>query len=517
MIGDMIFALLTFPIRVILSWWKKSIFHREATPEPKIESVPAERNNTRPDVSRLYPGLPVQAQPNALQFPRKVSSESTRFGYVRNSSNGSNQNTIQADRWVPKGKVQRVPSNGTPNGLQSHEIWHPPPSSYSDAQDLPDSLPNTRPRHELDKLDLQQRAEVDEWRQYPPFPSAYPPTPIATVSSKLPGNPYRHPQRLPDTTLIEISEDEPEQDFRGSLPPLRKPLNPSYVGLSDDRLPNAGVQNDLFDDKMTVDTDSETTDMDDEEDAFNITLRTPLPSLGSARSHVRDITPVQRPVSFASSAASKSTALSTAGGGSSLRTRSSSESLSSAAVSMISATDSSSAVGKKRPLTREKAVGIKNKIHLINRTPARGSPRRRGILNIPSRRLPHSRRTPQRERVLGENATASEDTISSVGDVDAQKDRTTKRRKIALPHGHIAPSSQLVRRRITRHATLPGSVAQGKSTTPRPRVPSVVSRPSARVRPGLTVQPPGTVEPSDSTRPNPSSSNDHAPEPTTHG
>jgi hypothetical protein len=501
MIGDMIFALLTLPIRVILSWWKKSIFHHEATPEPKTESLPVERNNTPPDVSRLYPGLPVQARPNALQFPRKVSSDPTRFGFVRNASNGSAQSAIQADRWVPKGKVQRVPSNGTPNGLQSHHIWHPPPSSYSDDDEKPpDSTPNTGPRHELVKdLDLQQRAEVDEWRQYPPFPSAYPPTPIATVSSGLPTNPSHPPRRLQDTTLAEISEDEPLQDFRGSLLPLRKPLNPSYVGLSDDHLTNTGVQSDLFDDKMAVDTDSEITDMDDEEDAFNITLRTPLPALRSGRSQVRDITPVQRPVSFASSAASQSTVLTTAGGGSSLRTRSSSESLSSAAVSN-SATDSSSLVGKKRPLSRDKVAGIKNKIQLVNR-PVRGTPpRRRGILNMPARHLPHTRKTPQRERVFGGNSTVGEDTSSSVGDVDVQKDRTTKRRKVALPPGQVAPSSHLVRRRITRHATLPGSPS--KSTTAR--VPSVVSRPSARVRPGLSAQPP-----------NSSSSNDHAPEPTT--
>lgn len=456
----------------------------------------------------MYPRVPGQTRPNALQFPRRVSSDSRRPTHSRNSSTESGQNAIQLDRRAQNGSVQRIPSNGTPNGLYSQQIWNPPPSSYPDADEdsATGSIPNTKySRHDSDedldllaKMEETARQQLEEWRQYPPFPSAYPPTPIVTASSKLPSNPSRPPQRPPDTVLAEISEDESQQDFRGSLLPPRKPLNPSYVSLSDDHLSHPGVQTTrLVDDKMSVDTDS---DMDDEEeDEFNTTLRTPLPLLGSARSHIRDTVPTNRPISFASSITSKSAVLTTAGEGSSLGTRTSSESLLSAAMSMISSTDSSAVVGKKRPLPRNRAVSVKNKAQLINGIVARSTPRRQGIPNPSARRLSHTRKVLRHERVVGASETVSEDTTSSVGDVDEQKVHTTKRRKIALSPGHVVPSSRPIRHRIARAAQ-----ARHNATT----APSAPSRSSARLRPGLT---PNAAKQTDIPQPS-SSSNDRVPE-----
>lgn len=499
MIGDIIFTLSMLPIRVVLSWWEKSIFNRDATSESETESMPVEHNNVHSDVDRLYPGVLGQAQPHTLQLPREVSSNPRQSGHSRSSSSDFGQNATQGNRLAQKDDVQRVASNSMPNGLYSHQIWHPPPPSYSDADDetATGPIPNIgRSRHDsedlvlLAKMEEIARQQVDEWRQYPPFPSAYPSTPIVTASSRLPNNPIRPPQRPLDTVLTEMSEDEPQQDFRESLLLPRKPLNPSYVGLSDDYFTHPGVQIDrLVDDEMAVDIDSIIDD--EEEDEFNITLRTPLPLLGSARSHIRD---TDYPISFVSSAVSKSTASTIADRSSSLLSRSSSESSLSAAMSMISSTDSSSVVGKKRPFPRNTAVSVKNKAQLINGTVARSTPRMRGILKPPARRLFPTRKV-RREPVPSTNETVSEDTTSSVGVVDEHKAHITKRRKIALPPGHVLPSSRPIRGRITA----PARAAQTRRNT---AAPSASSRSSARIR--VVTQPPNTVKQPDIT------SNDHA-------
>lgn len=503
----MIFVLFMFPIRLVLSWWEKSIFNRASLESPETEGLSVERNDARLNSDGLYPAVSGPAQPAVLHFPRKVSPDSRRLGYNRTASAES---ATQPDRWAQKGSAQRIPSpsNGTSNGHQSHQIWHPPPSSYSDADEGIAAGANSNPansRHDSDedrdllaRVEEIARQEADEWRRYPPFPSAYPPTPVVTTSAKLPSNPPRFSQPPQDTVLTEISEDESQQDFRGSLLPPRKPLNPSYVGLSDDSLTHPGVQSDhRVNDDMAVDSDS---DMGDEEDEFNTTLRTPLPLLGSARSYVRDTVSPTRPISFASSVTSKTTVLTSVEGGSSLRTRSSSESLSSVALSMISSTESSSVVGKKRPLPQN----IVNKGQAIDRTATRGSPRKRGTPNPPAHRLSHSRIArvvPRRQTVLYPNK-ASGDSTSSVGDVDSQKTHNIKRRKIALPPGHVVPQ---VRHRITRYATPLRRAAQPKRNTIT--VPSGPTRSSIRLRTGLTTNTPNTAKHANVTRPSSFSDN----------
>ena len=485
MFGDIALVLLAFPIRTTSSWWKESIFNRHTAYESETESLSTERNNLHPGANHMYPGLPGQTPPNALQFPRKVSSDPRRPGPSRISSSESGHNVTQADHRAQNNIVQCNPANGTLNGLYSHQLWNPPPSSYSDADDSANgSIPDTKhSRHDSDEdLDLRlkmeetARQQFDEWRQYPPFPSAYPPTPIVATSSRLPSAPTRLPNRPPDTMFAEIPEDESQQDFRESLLPPRKPLNPSYVGSSDDYLTHPGVQTtSLINDEPAVVTDSDMAD--EEEDEFNTTLRTPLPLLGSARSHIRDAVPANRPISFASSVTSKSTALTTAGEGSSLGTRSSSESLLSAAMSMISSSDSSAVVGKKRPLPRNRAVSIKNKTRVINGTAARNIPRMQGLHNLPARGLSATRKVHRHGPVLSAIEMVSEDKRPSVGDVDEQKG-PTKRRKIALSPTHVVPSSRPIRHRIARYATPPPRAVRGRINAAAP------SRPSARLRPG---------------------------------
>ena len=176
-----------------------------------------------------------------------------------------------------------------------------------------------------------------------------------------------------------------------------------------------------------------------------------------------------------------------------MRTRSSSESLSSAALSMISSTESSSVVGKKRPLPQNTA----NKGQA--RTATRGSPRKRGTLNAPAHRLSHSRIArvvPRRQTVLN----PSKESTSSVGDVDSQKDHNTKRRKIAMPPGHMVPP---VRHRVTRYATPITRATQPKRNTIT--APSVPTRSSIRLRTDLTVNTPGAAKHVNVTRPSSSS------------
>lgn len=156
----------------------------------------------------------------------------------------------------------------------------------------------------------QTKREYDEWRQYPPLPSAYPTTPLMSLS----GLPAYTGVSVP-TSLPNISEDSP---FSQSL--LSRP-NP---GLSNGNLSRARSK--YSEDVLAYPGSEQDLDGSEDEDEFNTTLRTPLPP------HYLDI-PAERELPVAAQIKKQSIKLTTAGLGST-RNNSSSESLSSTALSV---------------------------------------------------------------------------------------------------------------------------------------------------------------------------------------
>lgn len=418
MIGDFIFALSTFPIKIGLELWEKRFGFDPAyyystgilDTETEVET------ETTTDVSSEPPPPPgphtqrasPNRKPDEVTFPRK--------GVRRPTSNGTqaHQPIASSSRTRPKQDIEpnfyatsstSASASSTPpqqqrqklKGRQQHEVWYPPPSAYAgDDERLQDSRTTTTTASFIE-LDVQVTSEkqqkledAEEWRQYPAFPSAYPPTPLVTTSrlvstrggirTTTTTNMYpiinerdlkdaeewrrypAFPAAYPPTPLVvsgarlhgvgshpsvvqeeEGEEDEegkereerenngPEEDFRGSLQPLREPLNPGSASDSSDSYRSSyGIQNHLASSisalpaaDISSDSDEDTeiySDVEEEEeeqDNFNITLQTPL--------HHPLVVPIprnQRPVSLTSTLASASTGLTTVHDGS-LRTRSS--------------------------------------------------------------------------------------------------------------------------------------------------------------------------------------------------
>ncbi|KAI0677242.1 hypothetical protein C8Q78DRAFT_1073963 [Trametes maxima] len=436
--------------------------------------------------------------------PRAAGRPSAHRAYV-SEANGDPRPAAQRD--LSTGSVRQTRSSATASGSSTpaHQIWHPPPSAYAEEPSLnPHSGLPTPP------VDLQQQAAaaatqgaVDEWRQYPAFPSAYPPTPLP-ASSSLPST--QHPIVAPRpvrpsnpqfTGIEEESDDENDtnpavqQDFRRSLQLPREPRNPGSDGDSSDEIQMNGVpytqqpeqqqpastvaatiDGHLSASDMSVDEDAGS-DMDyEDEDDFDVTLRTPhLRRLLSPEDMLSDdemTTPPPTSIAFTvslDSQVSKSTALSTTDNGSSLRTRT--DSISSTAISSVP--DAPSVAGQKRRLPRYAEDGIKFNVRLSPRkargvsrfTASRVSPRPTAIAR-------------QRAKVVATAAAArtegadGDDTLVEAPAVDAKRQKTSGGR-VARPKTQRADSELTVR--------VPSTRSSSKSTTR----PAVSRQPSSRI------------------------------------
>ncbi|KAF8345587.1 hypothetical protein F5887DRAFT_1074315 [Amanita rubescens] len=193
---------------------------------------------------------------------------------------------------------------------------------------------------------------VDEWRLYPQFPSAYPPTPLVTLTR------LASDARFNGSTLPKVDEVS-NQGFRRSLSPPPDATNPGSFGDLSDEKPDSGIHEMKEDDDMTMSDDRDISMDEDEEDAFNITLQTPVPVrvINETLFHASKMNSRTTSLATTMSIRSLSTGLSTVDNGSSLRTRSSLDSISSAAVS---SGEDSPVIGKKRPLPASSKVNNRN-------------------------------------------------------------------------------------------------------------------------------------------------------------
>ncbi|KAI0375960.1 hypothetical protein BV20DRAFT_960040 [Pilatotrama ljubarskyi] len=330
--------------------------------------------------------------------PRTGGRPTAHRAYV-SEANGDARG--HAARDVYTGSLRQARSAATASGSSTpaRQIWYPPASAYSDEASLnPHSGLPTPPIDHRRQLLTGPPDVVDEWRQYPPFPSAYPPTPLP-ASSHLPSaeppiaapRPVR-PSGAQFSGIDEESDEdndahlETRQGFRRSLLLPREPQNPGSDGDLSDEDHMKGVQRTQSPQEQSTTTtviaaDGHLTasemsldegggsDMDDEDD-FNVTLRTPHPRKTLRReSMLTDdemLTPPPSTIAMTmslDSQVSRSTALSTTDQGSSLRTRT--ESISSTALSSVP--DAPSLAGRKRRLPRYAEDSVKFNVRVSAR------------------------------------------------------------------------------------------------------------------------------------------------------
>ncbi|KAF7302226.1 hypothetical protein MIND_00789600 [Mycena indigotica] len=247
-----------------------------------------------------------------LAYPFRVAAEwwNTYWTPVEDSEPISHPISLQPGGGKRRSAVGDSPQHAAVSVTASlYQIWHPPRAAYEDDDDPP---PMPVPQIPLETPEAQlARKEMEEWRQYPPIPSAYPPTPLPIRTSvpepepviseearkqmdewrKYPAFPSAYPatplsRPLPISATVSsslappqfapIMEEEDEEvshqsSFGESLPSLPELLNPgSSRGASDMRGNALGI----YEGEMDQDDDED----DSEDDEFDVTLRTPEPT-----------------------------------------------------------------------------------------------------------------------------------------------------------------------------------------------------------------------------------------------
>lgn len=503
MVVDILFLMAASPLRLVVTWWQETFGQNQETLDSEVEGVPDLSRHVNPidaeglhmnNYSRSDTASHSGPTPSSRQIVHRVSRPDQN--HVRRSPGDSARNSARP-RWSAAGEgttqrsIDQNDSEKIPTRTQ-HEVWYPPPSAYAD--DLEASSGTLNPRSELlpeseSEEVVRAREQAEEWRKYPPFPSAYPPTPLVYTSSLISVAPQRP---LGDVQFAPISE-EVQQDFIQSPLPPREPLNPGFAGNLGDNDYMLGVQNSLgrIEDTSTDghDEDYVDTDISDDEDEFNITLRTPHPASGVAQSRLKQLDDTQS--SSSASQPSRSTALTTVDNGSSLRTETSSDSSSS---SSMSASDSSSLLSKKRSFPRTKPTTVRSRVRLMEGTGHKATSRRRSSLKPPPRRktimaVAKSRPAPPQEVAMDDIADASDSSLGNIGTAESSaSDRNppeTKRRRVGLspPKEVLRPS----RPRATRQVSVPPTRVQ------QVKVREVPLRTSARLRPSQIARRPDVI------------------------
>ncbi|KAJ6515338.1 hypothetical protein C8R45DRAFT_956148 [Mycena sanguinolenta] len=265
MFGDLAFLMLTYPFYLVLSWWHSAFAHRNSAVEDAANGT---LHAEDPALHSASYQIPVQAG------GRRRSSGPFRADVVLDGM-------VAEQNVAPPPPYFATESNAQPaERLSAHEIWHPPRSAYHDEDEDVD-YGSSGPRLESQEA-RRAHEQMEEWRQYPPFPSAYPPTPLLASSSQLP---VHDTSSFASRQFSPIPEDPflPEQDFGQSLLLPHELPNSGSASDSSDEDNAPGIQHDphnaVFQDDIM--------DEDDEEDAFNVTLRTPGSGLPEAPDTVR--------------------------------------------------------------------------------------------------------------------------------------------------------------------------------------------------------------------------------------
>ncbi|KAJ7886702.1 hypothetical protein B0H13DRAFT_2277634 [Mycena leptocephala] len=427
MFGDIIFLFLTYPFHLVLSWWHSTFGHRDSAVEGEAdEGLYTEVQQVLHSVSHQ---MPIQAS------GRRRSSGPIPDGQMPIQSGGRRRSSgpIRADDSLPAEQNAsphpHVATDRSPTRVPVHEIWHPPRSAFHDeGDDYIDPAP-LDPPPEFEEA-RRAREQMEEWRQYPPFPSAYPPTPLPPSSNT----------------------HHPEQDFGQSLPSPHELPNSGSAGDSSDEHNVLGIQNGSSNETAAFQDD--TMDEDDEEDDFNVTLRTPgemvVPDTITAP-RTRSRTKASHPPSAATLVALPS-----------LLSR-----ISSDTSSVSSDSSSSSLVTRKRSRELVVAAPAAKAVALRGRSASKRT-------SAHTTDVPLERIEDESSEVSSSSTSENEEDTDANSGVSEPKSPVTKRRRVASPPSRVQP------RRTTRTTSQEPPAApflHDDSGNRKPR------RPRSRLRP----------------------------------
>lgn len=366
-IGDFLFALSQVPLNYVLSLCSGLSWHTEENESaadfsentPGLSTTRSSSDSSIPIVAKAYATVDVNSR---VAEKRSVAVRSVSDNRVRPKSRHpsvdsyesmslrvrhSKSSSMSTLPHYPNNTVGRIHARPSNTRTAAHQIWYPPPPAYEEEYGRSHS---SIKRPEMANISTPNLATPppavvvsepadEDWRGYPPFPSAYPPTPMA-ASHSLPGatpsgqNISINSPSAQITVISPIPEDalvDRGQDFDVSLQQAHEPASPGSSSYSSDANSSLQVHPSIdgFQSSGGVDSQDENEDayMDDEDD-FDVTLRTPYRSFPSSVAS-----------NASSSVGSLPSALST-----SLRTSSSSESTRS-----FHTSDSSQYAGQKRP------------------------------------------------------------------------------------------------------------------------------------------------------------------------
>lgn len=366
-IGDFLFALSQVPLNYVLSLCSGLPWHTEENESaadltentPELSTTRSSSDSNIPIVTKTH--ATVDSDPR-VAAKRSVAVRSVSNNRVRPKSRQppvdsyesmslrmrhSKSSSITTLPHYPNDTVGRIHARPTTSNTRTaaYDIWCPPPPAYEEEHRRSRSSIG---RSEIANVSTPNSATppptvivsepVDEdWRGYPPFPSAYPPTPLAashSLSGAMPSGRDNSIHSLSTQTtvvspILENTLMDRNQVFDVSLQQAHGPASPGSHSLevhpSIDGSQSSGGAGNLDEDEDAY--------RDDDDDDFNVTLRTPYRSFPSSVAS-----------NASSSVASLPSALTTNDNESSLRTSSSSESTRS-----FHTSDSSHYAGQKRP------------------------------------------------------------------------------------------------------------------------------------------------------------------------
>lgn len=347
-IGDFFFALLQVPLDYILSspWFPWRAAELEEEPgELSSGTRISSADSGNPTCTSSHSGIPILVDHvGAAQTSRAQNQchESVRSVSNSQRSNGHPSVNNPTDSRASRNRQSRSASTMSLPAYSEHPSYDPPRYSRTLSRRNGHEPPTSAypppgqeaPISVLDPLATTPEYRSPEWRTYPAFPSAYPPTPLpasaSLPSSVTPRSDNDH-RRVSHSAYPLIPEDE--QDFGETLERHHEGHPGPVHNSSNNKVPS-GVNSYQQSSDTTQQPDEDT--LDDSmcsseaglsEDDFGASLRTPHRSSEAI------------PSSAYSSVDSLTSALTTADNASPLRTKTSSDSLSSG---------SSSLAGRKR-------------------------------------------------------------------------------------------------------------------------------------------------------------------------
>ncbi|KAL5527737.1 hypothetical protein ACEPAG_6538 [Sanghuangporus baumii] len=312
MLGDFITLLISIPLGFIINWWRPSASAPEtSSPASESESAASSAESQVERHERERKPARQASNDNGVGMRKRGIRQASDGATGRSSTAGPSR--IARPNGIPQSK-----SDVTVN--QKHKIWRPPANTGLE-QDEDDERPFSRrvvsdsaastiaastgsstppvsTPSEFGEINMIVE-EVEEWRQYPPFPSAYPTTPQvrpkavhvapSTQHQSTLNGIYEVPQpryessTLPQTrdkpyrSKASVNQTLPSRTGRRKLHTEDEVVTVQDFGLSLERMRAVAAEAMDVDDarESQMDIDDNADSGDDEDDTLNVTLRTP--------------------------------------------------------------------------------------------------------------------------------------------------------------------------------------------------------------------------------------------------